>query len=171
MDDFPGRTAAPLSTRFSPHRLAPTRPVLPGPTPPRPALRHSAAPPRAARPVVYTGFGFGGTLKDPGHALHEKGLQRRIGIGPLVSSQERRAAVVPRINCWSTAGFVLPSVYIGFCLLVLPKNVQDSCLRCLGGQEGRLFPGRNDSSASRPAPPCRAAPRRPAVRLPAPTRP
>ena len=30
----------------------------------------------------------------PGQALHEKGLQRQIGVGPLVSSQERRAAVV-----------------------------------------------------------------------------
>ena len=34
----------------------------------------------------------------PGHALHEKGLQRQIGVCTLVSSQERRAAVVPRIN-------------------------------------------------------------------------
>ena len=36
--------------------------------------------------------------KIPGHALHEKGLQRQIGDGTLVSSQKRRAAVVPRIN-------------------------------------------------------------------------
>ena len=40
-----------------------------------------------------------------GYALCEKGLQRQIGDGPLVSSQERRAAVVPRVNrlsCSST---------------------------------------------------------------------
>ena len=57
----------------------------------------------------------------PGHALHEKGLQRQIGVGTLVSSQERRALVVPlinrlstagqpRVNRWSTADFVPPSV-------------------------------------------------------------
>ena len=34
----------------------------------------------------------------PGHALHANGLQRQIGDGTLVSNQERRAAVVPRIN-------------------------------------------------------------------------
>ena len=31
----------------------------------------------------------------PGHALHEKELQRQIDVGPLVSSQDRRALVVP----------------------------------------------------------------------------
>ena len=38
-----------------------------------------------------------------GHALHEKGLQRQIGIGLLFCSQERRATVVRRINRLSTA--------------------------------------------------------------------
>ena len=32
----------------------------------------------------------------PGHALHEKGLQRQKGVGLLVSSQEQRALFVPR---------------------------------------------------------------------------
>ena len=61
----------------------------------------------------------------PGHALHENGLQRQIGVGTLFSSQERRALAVPlinrlsttgqpRVNRWSTADFVPPSVYIGF---------------------------------------------------------
>ena len=45
----------------------------------------------------------------PGHALHEEGLQRQIGVGTLVSSQERRALFVLLIKRWSTAGFVLPS--------------------------------------------------------------
>ena len=34
----------------------------------------------------------------PGHALHEKGLQGQIGVGTLVSNQERRARAVLRIN-------------------------------------------------------------------------
>ena len=54
-----------------------------------------------------------------GHALHEKGLQRQIGDDPLVSSQERRAAVVLGMNRGSTAGFDPPSVYIGIRLFVL----------------------------------------------------
>ena len=46
----------------------------------------------------------------PGHALHEKGLKRQ-GVGTLVSSQERKATVVPVIHKpvigrGSTAGFV-----------------------------------------------------------------
>ena len=34
----------------------------------------------------------------PGHALHEKSLQRQIGVGTLVNSQQRRALAVPVIN-------------------------------------------------------------------------
>ena len=34
----------------------------------------------------------------PGHALHEKGLQRQKGVVPLVGSQEQRALLVPPIN-------------------------------------------------------------------------
>ena len=40
----------------------------------------------------------------PGHALHEKGLQRQIAVGTLVNSQQRRALAVPRLNRGSTAG-------------------------------------------------------------------
>ena len=58
----------------------------------------------------------------PGHALHEKGLQRQIGVGTVVSSQERRALLVPRLNRWSTVCFVPPPVYIGFPLFVLAKR-------------------------------------------------
>ena len=32
----------------------------------------------------------------PGHALHEKGLQKQKSVVPLVSSQEERALLVPR---------------------------------------------------------------------------
>ena len=34
----------------------------------------------------------------PGYALHEKGLQRQIGVDTLVNSQQRRALAVPVIN-------------------------------------------------------------------------
>ena len=34
----------------------------------------------------------------PGHAWHEKGLQRQTGVGTLVSIQERRVLLVPVIN-------------------------------------------------------------------------
>ena len=40
----------------------------------------------------------------PGHSLHEKRLQRQIGVGTLVSSQERIAFAVPLISRLSTAG-------------------------------------------------------------------
>ena len=39
-----------------------------------------------------------GVRSVPGHALHEKGLQRQKGVGPLVSSQGGRALLDPRIN-------------------------------------------------------------------------
>ena len=58
----------------------------------------------------------------PGHALHEKSLQRQIGVGTLVSSPEHRVLLVPRFNRGSTVGFVPPSVYVGFRLFVLPKS-------------------------------------------------
>ena len=82
-----------------------------------------------------------------------------VGVGTLVSSQEQRAAVVPQINRLSTAGFVPLSLYMGLRLFVL-SIVQDSCPRCFGGREGRLFPGRKTPSASSPAPPRPAPPPR-----------
>ena len=59
-------------------------PVLLHPTPPP----HRA--PRPDPPVVSPGF--------PGHALHEKCSHTQRGFGPLVSSQDERALLVPRIN-------------------------------------------------------------------------
>ena len=62
----------------------------------------------------------------PGHALHEKGLQRQKSDGPLVSSQEQRALFVPRLNQLSIAGFVPASVYTGFRLfLFLERRSSD----------------------------------------------
>ena len=62
----------------------------------------------------------------PGHALHAKGLQRQIGVVTLVSSQERRALLVPRLNRGSTAGqpvvLFLRRLYVRIRLFVLPKR-------------------------------------------------
>ena len=35
----------------------------------------------------------------PGHALHEKGLERQMGDGKPVNSQEQRALLILLINC------------------------------------------------------------------------
>ena len=40
----------------------------------------------------------------PGHALHEWNLQGQIGVGPLVSNQERRVDVINQ----SLTGFRVP---------------------------------------------------------------
>ena len=100
----------------------------------------------------------------PGHALHEMGLKKQQGDSPLVSSQERRAAVVPRIHPFSNAGPTrawFPHRFtLDFACSRFWRDVQDMCVRCHGGYEGRLSPGRTDRSASRPARPCPAPPRR-----------
>ena len=105
----------------------------------------------------------------PGHALHEKDLQRQKGDSPLVSSQEQRELLVPvikpLINRSSTARCVPPTFYIGFRFFVLLERHKETCLRCHGGCGGRLSPGQTILSASRPARP------RPAVPMCAPTRP
>ena len=44
----------------------------------------------------------------PGHALHEKGLRIQKGEGPLGRSQERRAAIVLRMNRESNGHHVAP---------------------------------------------------------------
>ena len=45
-----------------------------------------------------SGFWLNGSWRIPGHALHEKGLQRQKGVVPLVGSLEQRALLVPVIN-------------------------------------------------------------------------
>ena len=74
----------------------------------------------------------------PGHALHEKGLQRLKGVAPLVSSQAERALLVLVINRGSTADFV-------------PRGDKDACLR---GEQFFWHPVLPDS-----AQPLRRAPR------------
>ena len=62
-----------------------------------------------------------GSSKISRHALQGKGLQRQKSVGPLVSSQERRALLVTRIKRLSNAGqthFFPPPIYIRFRSLV-----------------------------------------------------
>ena len=103
----------------------------------------------------------------PGHALHERGLQRHIGDDTLVSSQQRRALAISLINRLSTADE--PVVNRGFCSFVgfkyeldcsrFRRDVQDSYLRYPGLHERQIFPGRTEPSTFLPARPCSAPPR------------
>ena len=103
--------------------------------------------------------------------MHEKGLQRQKGVGPLVSSQEQRALLVPLINRvinrWSTAGFVPPSVYIGFRLFVLLERRSGDVSSMPWRVRGTLVSWANSSVGIQS---CPTPPRRPAVRSD-PTRP
>ena len=106
----------------------------------------------------------------PGHALHEKGLQgRSIGQQPGTKSG-RRPADKPVINRLSTAGFVPPSVYMGFPLFVLPKRRSGQLSSMPRRARWSVVFWANRpvgvlSYVPGPAPPCRIA-----VRRPAPTR-
>ena len=112
----------------------------------------------------------------PGHALYEKGLQRQIGVGTLVSSQERRGLAVPSTNRGSTAG--QPLVNRGFSSSVGLHRISfvrasEETSRTVSSirwrARGRVvsWPDRPDGVPSYPAPtplaapPC-AAPTRPA---------
>ena len=113
----------------------------------------------------------------PGDALHKKDLQRQIGVVTLVSSKERRALLVPRLNRGSTGG--QPVVNRGFCSstglhrisfvraceetfrTVVYGTLVGTRVRCLLGEPNRRRP-------FRPGP---IWPRRRAVHRPAPTRP
>ena len=143
--ESPGRQEG----RSYPGRSVPSasRPAQPRSAPP------CADPPRPARGI--SGF----TIFQ--YALHKKGLQKQICVDTLLSSQERRVAVVPRRCRSSTARCVPPSVCMGLRLFVLPKRCSGWLAALPWGQEGRLYPGRSDPSASRPAPPPRCAPPRP----------
>ena len=106
----------------------------------------------------------------PGHALHEKGLQKQISDGTLVSNKERRALAVPVINRGWAAGqprnLFLRGFTYEFAWSCFRRVVQDSFLRCPRKQKNRWLPWRTDLSASRsarPGPACslrRAPPRR-----------
>ena len=82
-----------------------TRPVgiLCCPASPRPAALPCAAPTRTARGM--SGFWTRQVFfhRFPGHTLHETGFQGPTSVCTLANNQERRAAVVPRINRGYTA--------------------------------------------------------------------
>ena len=100
----------------------------------------------------------------PGHAWYENGLQRQIGAGTLVSSQEQRTLLVPVINRSSTGRFVPATVYMGFHLFVLPKSRSGHLFSMFCRARGTVV-----SCANKPVgvPSCRArSPSHPAVRRP-----
>ena len=103
------------------------------------------------------------TFKNVPPALHENGLQRqkiRRSTGQQSGKKSAsRPADKPVMNSrsgGSTAGFVPPSVYIGFrrCFW---RVVQATCLRCFSGYEGGLSSRRPDLLAPSPARPRLAA--------------
>ena len=71
----------------------------------RTAQLRSGTAPALPRAVPAPSLRLWGFQVFPGHALHEKVLHRQKSNGPLVSNQERRAAVVPRLNHSSTVYF------------------------------------------------------------------
>ena len=91
------------------------------------------------------------------HALHEKGLQRHISGGTLVSSKERNALFVLLLNNWSSAGHTLISFFCWFevriRLFVIPKKNSQECSRLAGQQKRGLSPCPIDLRASRPIQP------------------
>ena len=103
--------------------------------------------------------------KNPVHALHDKILHNQKGDGPLVSSQERRAFAVPRINWLATGRCFPPSVYIGFCLFRASEETSRTVVldALEGKRDGRFLgePTRRRPVLPRPAPPSRPAVRRP----------
>ena len=106
----------------------------------------------------------------PGDALHEKSLHRQIGVGTLVRSQERRAAVVLQMNQLSTG--CQPQVDRGLCSpigLHWVSFVRASGFRTVvydapeGKRDGCLLgePSRRRPVLLRTAPLLRRAPTRP----------
>ena len=110
-------------------------------------------------------------------------LQIQLGVGTLVSNQERRAAVVHRMNrektadkprihrlsTSSTAGFVLPSFYIDFLCSCFQKQALDSFFDRLENKRDACFLGK--PTCRRPDLPVIAPPNRPAERRPVLTHP
>ena len=97
---------------------------------PTPALTRTAAPPCAAptRPARGVSGFWIRQVYVPGHALHEKGLQRKISVGTFVCSQGRRALFVSLINRGETGDE--PVVNRRFCSSVGFKYELDcSCFR------------------------------------------
>ena len=87
----------------------------------------------------------------PRYALHEQGLQRQKSIGPLVSSQERRALTVSRVNRTFCSSSGLDKVSF-------VRTSEKETYRCL---LGRTDPPASSPASPRPATPPRCAPPRP----------
>ena len=115
----------------------------------------------------------------PGYAVHEKGLQRQKGAGPLVRSPEKREAAVLLINRSSTARCVPPS---GLHRISFVRASEESSgrvvLGTLGARRAVFAPVHRPAAvpsrraAPRPAPPAPLCPARPtAVRRPTSPRP
>ena len=104
-------------------------------------------------------FSMLGYMHFPGHAWHEKRLQRQILFVTLINSQERRALAVPLINRLSTVDELV--VNRGFCFSVgfkceldcscFRRDVQDNFLRFSGVHKGQMSPWRTGQSTSLPA--------------------
>ena len=101
----------------------------------------------------------------PEHALHEKGLQRQLGVGTLVSNQGRRALVVPRVNRWFCSSVGLHRNSFVRASRDTPRRVFFDCREVSGTVAS--WANRLVGVPSCPSPPRR----RPAVRRPAPIRP
>ena len=99
--------------------------------PSRPTAPPCAAPTRPARgmPAFWipqmdsTGMRLTQNFVVPRHALH--GTHSQKPHGRLVGSQERRAAIVPRIKRWSTAGVALQQSTSDFDCSFFRINVPD----------------------------------------------
>ena len=101
--------------------------------------------------------------KIAGNPLHEKGLQRQQGDGPLVGSQERRVLLVPVMNRLSTA-YCVPAFGLNEILLVRASGemFQRRVFDVLGGTRDACLLGElfcRHPVPPRPAPPLRRAPR------------
>ena len=106
----------------------------------------------------------------PGHASHEKGLQRQRGADPLVSSQERRALFVSLINRWSSA-FFCSSIGLHRISFVRASDetFKSDLFDALGGTRDGCLLG--EPIRRRPVLPGPAPPRPANVRRPDPTHP
>ena len=74
----------------------------------------------------------------PGHALHEKDLQKQVGVGTLVNNQERTADK-PVVNC----GFCSPIGLHGVSFVRVCKDTRRrSFFHRLEGERGCLLVGK-----------------------------
>ena len=116
----------------------------------------------SSRAVIFGSF--------PGHALHEKGLQKQIGVGTLVSNQDEG-----RPSSWSLTGcqprVLYPKRLNRISLVRASRDTLRSVrgLRCLGDKRVGCFLGK--PCRRRPVLPIPAPPRHPAVCCLVPTRP